>query len=68
MRAYEIAPGSTGIDGVFMVQRDDPSPGPEDIVVRVRAASINYRDLGVMSGHFTGPRAATHDCVLRRVR
>src|SRR5512142_1554561 len=45
MRAYEIRGG--GIDGLTLVDRPDPHPGPRQVVVRMRAASLNYRDLKV---------------------
>ena len=45
MRAYEIAPGSTGIDGVALVERPDPVPGPYEILVRVRDGEITIRPI-----------------------
>lgn len=44
MNAWEIQSGG-GIDALVPVTRDKPAPGPYDIVVRVRAVSLNYRDL-----------------------
>ena len=44
MRAWQIT-REFGIDNLTLVNRPDPQPGPGQIVVRVRAASLNYRDL-----------------------
>jgi NADPH:quinone reductase-like Zn-dependent oxidoreductase len=44
MRAYRMTPGG-GIDGVRPVELPDPHPGPGQVGVRVRATSLNYRDL-----------------------
>ena len=44
MRAYEIT-GAGGIDALAVTERPDPEPGPGEVLVRVRASSINYRDL-----------------------
>ncbi len=54
MKCYTIAKGSTGLDGLKQVERDTPSPGPTEILVRLRAASLNFRDLAVMSGKYIG--------------
>ena len=35
-----------------MTQRPDPTPGPEQVLVRVRAASLNYRDLMMIQGRY----------------
>jgi NADPH:quinone reductase-like Zn-dependent oxidoreductase len=45
MRAFEVRGG--GIDGLVQVERPEPSPGPGEALVAVRAASLNYRDLMV---------------------
>jgi NADPH:quinone reductase-like Zn-dependent oxidoreductase len=45
MRAYEIRGG--GLDGLALVDRPDPPLAPGQVRVRVRAASLNYRDLKV---------------------
>ena len=45
MRAFEVRGG--GIEGLTLVERPEPRPGPEQVVVRMRAASLNYRDLKV---------------------
>lgn len=44
MKAWRIK-GNGGIEGLSLDTVQDPAPGPEDIVVRVRAVSLNYRDL-----------------------
>ena len=44
MKAYRLTPGG-GIDGLTLVEEPDPEPGPGEVVVRVRATSLNYRDL-----------------------
>lgn len=54
MKAFVIQ-GGFGLDNLAFVHRPDPTPGPGQIVVRVRAASLNYRDLLVAKGLY-GPR------------
>lgn len=50
MRAYEIQ--EFGIGKLALVQRVTPEPGPNEVLVRMRAASLNYRDLMVVSGTY----------------
>lgn len=50
MKAYEVE--QFGIDNLRMVERDDPSPGPGEVLVRFHAASLNYRDLMVVLGTY----------------
>lgn len=51
MRAYQLH-SSRGIDGLQCVKLPDPSPGPGQILIRMRAASLNYRDLLVANGQY----------------
>lgn len=44
MRAWQITQ-EFGIDNLALVDRPDPQPGPGQIVVQVKATSLNYRDL-----------------------
>lgn len=44
MRAYEIV-GDGGVDALALNERPSPRPGPGEVLVRMRANSINYRDL-----------------------
>ncbi|MCF8467233.1 MAG: NAD(P)-dependent alcohol dehydrogenase [Sneathiella sp.] len=44
MKAY-IIQGDGGIDGLGFVEREIPKPGPGQILVRLKANSVNYRDL-----------------------
>ena len=41
MRAYQL----TGNDVMEVCELPDPTPGPGEVAVRVRATSLNYRDL-----------------------
>lgn len=51
MKVYEIS-GSFGFDNLVQVERPDPTPGPGQVVVRVTATSINYRDVLMVRGHY----------------
>jgi NADPH:quinone reductase-like Zn-dependent oxidoreductase len=56
MRAYQIVPGATSLEGLKQVQLPDPQPGPGEVMLRVRATSLNYRDQAVVKGaYFGGP-------------
>src|SRR5215831_10167523 len=44
MKAYELYP-EEGFAALHVVDRPEPSLGPHDVRVRVRAVSLNYRDL-----------------------
>jgi len=54
MKAYHIKKGSTGLDGLAMVNLDQPRPGPGQVLVRVRATTLNFRDLAVVTGNYFG--------------
>jgi NADPH:quinone reductase-like Zn-dependent oxidoreductase len=49
MRAWEIRE-QWGIDNLRPVEKPAPAPGPGEVVVRMRAASLNYRDLLTVQG------------------
>ena len=51
MKRYELEK-VTGIDDVKLVERETPKPGAGQVLVRMRAASLNYRDLLMVSGAY----------------
>jgi NADPH:quinone reductase-like Zn-dependent oxidoreductase len=48
MKAYEIT--AAGIDGLKVAERPMPKPGHGEVLVRVHATSLNYRDLATAKG------------------
>lgn len=58
MKAWEIGPRG-GVGSLRFVERNDPEAGPGEILVRVRAAGLNYRDLMVLRGQY-GDRLPEH--------
>jgi NADPH:quinone reductase-like Zn-dependent oxidoreductase len=51
MRALVIQ-NAFGLENLAVVDRPEPTPGPGQVLVRVRAASLNYRDLLVAGGQY----------------
>ena len=51
MHAMQLT--AIGLDHLQAVELDQPEPGPGEVLVRFEAASLNPRDLQIMSGHFT---------------
>ena len=49
MKAYEIPKGATKLEDLRRGERPDPKPGPFDILVRLRAAALNYRDHAIIT-------------------
>ena len=56
MQAFIVAKGPPSFAGIKAVERERPSPGAGQVLVRMRAASLNFRDLAIVAGkYFRGP-------------
>lgn len=51
MKAWEIQPGF-GLANLKLAERPDPQPGPGQVLIRVRAVSLNYRDVLTVEGKY----------------
>ena len=51
MKAYELQ-GPGGVDAMMPVDKPVPSPGPGEVLVKLKAATINYRDLLTVKGGY----------------
>lgn len=54
MRQWVIAAGSTSLNDLRLDETDIPQPGPGEVLVRVRACSLNYRDQIIPLGLYMG--------------
>lgn len=50
MHVYELR-NRTGLKALTLTERNDPQPGAEQVLVSMRAVSLNYRDLLVIDNH-----------------
>src|ERR1700682_434413 len=54
MKAYEVR--QFGIENLILVDRPEPQPGVNEVIVKFHAASLNYRDLMFVKGVYN-PKA-----------
>jgi NADPH:quinone reductase-like Zn-dependent oxidoreductase len=54
MRAYQLLQG-TGIDGLVKTDLPMPKPGGGQVLVKVAACSLNFRDLAIVLGTYRMP-------------
>lgn len=62
MRSYILRAGSSSLEDLAMIEQDEPRPGPGEMLIRVRACSLNYRDQAVLTGNYFGGKVP-HDQV-----
>ena len=51
-----------GLENLEVVERPDPEPGPGEVLVRMRAATLNYRDMLTVEGGY-GSKQRTVDFI-----
>jgi NADPH:quinone reductase-like Zn-dependent oxidoreductase len=51
MKLFELRDGF-GFDHLLLAEQPAPESGPREVLVRIRAASLNYRDLLVVEGKY----------------
>jgi NADPH:quinone reductase-like Zn-dependent oxidoreductase len=54
MKSYHINKGA-GLAGLMVKEREKPTPGPCEVLVRVRAVALNARDLQILQGTYPWP-------------
>ena len=54
MRRYVVKAGAADLGALVMEEAAKPSPGPGELLIRVRACSLNYRDQLVVQGRYFG--------------
>jgi NADPH:quinone reductase-like Zn-dependent oxidoreductase len=52
MKVYEIPKDAASLDDIRRAERPDPKPGPSEVLVRLRAAALNYRDHAIVTGKY----------------
>lgn len=56
MKSYHLNAGN-GLAGLTLRERDEPTPGRKQVLVRIRANSIGFRDLRVLADQYVLPVA-----------
>jgi NADPH:quinone reductase-like Zn-dependent oxidoreductase len=64
MRVYEIQKGCQSVEGLAEAARPQPVPEAGQILVRMRAASLNYRDQAIIAGKYFGGVTAQNTIAL----
>ncbi len=62
MRALNVA-APWGLDAIQVVERPDPTAGPGQVLVRMKAVSLNYRDLLMVQGMYGRGGASSSDVI-----
>jgi NADPH:quinone reductase-like Zn-dependent oxidoreductase len=51
MRCYQFT-DAVSLESLRLVERPDPEPGPRDIIIRMSAAALNFRDIAMIRGDY----------------
>jgi len=54
MKSYHVNLGA-GLAGLMLKEHDRPVPGSREVLVRVRASALNYRELMILRGNYPLP-------------
>jgi NADPH:quinone reductase-like Zn-dependent oxidoreductase len=54
MRAWQLPAGCASVEQLSLVEVPRPDPAPGELLIRVRANSLNFRDQAIAKGHYFG--------------
>jgi NADPH:quinone reductase-like Zn-dependent oxidoreductase len=54
MRSYFVDKFGS-FDGIVMRDVEEPLPGPREVLIRIAASSLNFRDIAIIRGQYGGP-------------
>ncbi|MBS0028113.1 zinc-dependent alcohol dehydrogenase family protein [Chitinophaga sp. 22321] len=54
MKSYHVNLGA-GLSGLTIKEHHMPAPGPAEVLIRVKASSLNYRELMILKGFYPLP-------------
>lgn len=54
MRAWQLPAGCTSFEQLELIELPRPDPAPGEVLVRVHATSLNFRDQAIAKGHYFG--------------
>ncbi len=52
MRAYQLPKGGASVDALQQVERPEPKPAHRQVLVKVKACSLNFRDFAIARGSY----------------
>src|ERR1700733_13330008 len=55
MRAYQLQKSGGGIESLARVDLPEPKPQYRQVLIKVAACSLNFRDLGIVRGTYRMP-------------
>lgn len=54
MKTWQLAAGACSLDDLRLVEAAKPAPGRGELLIRVHACSLNYRDQAIVKGQYFG--------------
>jgi NADPH:quinone reductase-like Zn-dependent oxidoreductase len=54
MKSWILKKGATSLDDMVLAEVEKPVPAPGEVLIRIRACSINYRDAMIPRGQYMG--------------
>jgi NADPH:quinone reductase-like Zn-dependent oxidoreductase len=54
MKAWRVSTGASALDDMTLIDVEAPIAGPGEVLIRVRACSLNYRDQMILQGRYFG--------------
>lgn len=64
MKTWQLAAGACSLDDLHLVETAKPTPGRGELLIRVHACSLNYRDQMIVKGQYFGGAVPRHQTPL----
>lgn len=58
MRAYEVQDTADDFSGIAAIERERPEPAADEVLIKIHACALNYRDLAIAHTEIEYPRTS----------